>query len=176
MIDFSQSHFQLFGLPERFQVDATALDAAYRSLQSEVHPDRFAGEAETEQRLALQASARVNEAYQTLRDPVRRAQYLLSLHGIDAFSERDTTLAQDFLERQLERREEAGEALAALDATRLEALAAEVRADAGRVEQQLVARLDHDAAWEAARGDVRELRFLSKLAADIDAMQGELEL
>ncbi len=84
-------------------------------------------------------------------------------------------LAHEFLERQLERREAAGDALAALDASRLEALATEVRADAGRVEQQLAARLDRDAAWEAARGDVRELRFLSKLATDIDAMQAELE-
>jgi len=175
MIDFSHNHFQLFGLPERYQVDAPALDAAYRALQSEVHPDRFAGAGEAEQRLALQSSARVNEAYATLRDPVRRAQYLLSLHGIDAFSERDTSLAHEFLERQLERREAAGDALAALDASRLEALATEVRADAGRVEEQLLARLDRDAAWEAARGDVRELRFLSKLATDIDAMQAELE-
>ena len=175
MIDFSHNHFQLFGLPEQYQVEVPALDAAYRAVQSKVHPDKFAAAGEAEQRLALQSSARVNEAYQTLRDPVRRAQYLLSLHGIDAFSERDTTLAHEFLERQLERREAAGDALAALDASRLEALATEVRVDVGRIEQQLAARLDRDAAWEAARGDVRELRFLSKLAADIDAMQAELE-
>jgi molecular chaperone HscB len=174
MIDFSHNHFQLFGLPERFRFDAATLDNAYRALQGEVHPDRFAAASEAEQRLALQSSARVNEAYQALRDPVRRAQYLLSLRGIDAFSERDTTLGHDFLERQLERREAAGEALAALDASRLATLAAEVRADAERVEQRLAARLD-SAAWDAARADVRELRFLAKLAADIDAMQAELE-
>jgi len=176
MIDFSHNHFELFGLPERFGIDAAALDSAYRALQTEVHPDRFAASGEAERRLALQSSARVNEAYQALRDPVRRAQYLLSLHGIDAFGERDTSLAHEFLERQLERREAAGDALAALDASRLEALATEVRADAGRVERQLAARLDREAAWDAARADVRELRFLSKLAADIDAMQAELEL
>ena len=83
--------------------------------------------------------------------------------------------AHDFLERQLERREAAGDALAALDASRLEALAAEVRADAGRVEQRLATRLDGESAWDAARADVRELRFLAKLAADIDDMQAELE-
>ena len=175
MIDFSHNHFRLFGLPERFGIDTAELDRAYRALQGEVHPDRFAAAAEAERRLALQSSARVNEAYQTLRDPVRRAHYLLSLHGIDAFGERDTALAHDFLERQLERREAAGNALAALDASRLEALATEVRADAGRVERQLAARLDREAAWDAARSDVCELRFLSKLAADIDAMQAELE-
>jgi molecular chaperone HscB len=175
MIDFSHNHFELFGLPERFRFDADALDRAYRALQGEVHPDRFASASESERRLALQSSARVNEAYQALRDPVARAQYMLSLHGIDAFNETDTTLAPDFLERQLERREAAADAVDGGDTQRLAALAREVRADADRLEQRLAARLDRDAAWDAARSDVRELRFLAKLAADIDAMQGELD-
>src|SRR5438034_2152698 len=121
MIDFSRNHFELFGLPERFQFDAVLLDRAYHRLQGEVHPDRYAAAGETEQRLALQSSARVNEAYQALKDPVARAQYLLSLHGVDALSETDTALALDFLERQLERREAAAEAAAAGDARALEA-------------------------------------------------------
>jgi len=175
MIDFSHNHFQLFGLPERFRFDADALDRAYRALQGEVHPDRFATASESERRLALQSSARVNEAYQALRDPVARAQYMLSLRGIDAFDETDTTLAPDFLERQLERREVAANAVAEGDTQRLAALAREVREDADRLEQRLAARLDRDSAWDAARSDVRELRFLAKLAADIDAMQGELD-
>jgi molecular chaperone HscB len=175
MIDFSRNHFELFGLPERFRFDPASLDRAYRALQSEVHPDRFARAGEAEQRLALQSSARVNEAYQALRDPVARAQYLLSLHGIEAFAETDTALPFDFLERQLERREAAGEALGACDAARLGALANEVRADAKELEHRLAARLDTEAAWDAARGDVRELRFLAKLAADIDEMRSELE-
>ena len=175
MIDFSRNHFELFGLPERFRFDVATLDRAYRALQSEVHPDRFAGASEAQQRLALQSSARVNEAYQALRDPVARAQYLLSLHGIDAFSETDTALPYDFLERQLERREAAGDALAARDSARLETLAADARADARRLEERVAARLDAERAWDAARADVRELRFLAKLAEDIDEMQGELD-
>ena len=175
MIDFSRNHFELFGLPERFRFDAASLDSAYRALQSEVHPDRFARAPEAEQRLALQSSARVNEAYQALRDPVARAQYLLSLHGIEAFAEADTVLPYDFLERQLERREAADEAVAAGDASRLEALVADIRADANALEQRLAARLDAEGAWNAARADVRELRFLSKLAADIDEMQSGLD-
>jgi molecular chaperone HscB len=175
MIDFSHNHFQLFGLPERFRFDAEALDRAYRALQGQVHPDRFAAGTEAEQRLALQSSARVNEAYQALRDPVARAQYMLSLHGIDAFDETDTTLAPDFLERQLERRESAADAMADGDPQRLATLAQEVRADADRLEQRLATRLDREAAWDRARSDVRELRFLAKLAADIDEMAAELE-
>ena len=63
MIDFSRNHFELFGLPARYRVDAAALDGAYRKLQTEVHPDRFASARDADRRAALQASARVNEAY-----------------------------------------------------------------------------------------------------------------
>ena len=175
MIDFSRNHFELFGLPERYCLDTASLERAYRALQSEVHPDRFARAGEAQQRLALQSSARVNEAYRALRDPVARAEYLLSLHGVEAFAETDTALPFEFLDRQLERREAAEAALRARNATQLGALADEVRADAQTLEQRLAARLDAEAAWDAARSDVRELRFLAKLAADIDEMQAEIE-
>jgi len=175
MIDFSRNHFELFGLPERFGIDPGALDRRYRALQSEIHPDRFATSGETERRVALQSSARVNEAYSALKDPVARAQYLLSLHGVEAFGETDTSLPFEFLERQLERREAAAAASAAGDAQALETLLEEVRAEARQLEQQLGALLDVEAAWEAARARVRELRFLSKLAGDLDAMLSTLE-
>ena len=119
MLDFSCNHFALFDLPERFALDGAALDAAYRRLQSKVHPDRYADGTDAERRLALQASARVNEAYRALREPVTRAEYLLTLHGIDARDETDTRLPLDFLERQLERREEASAAASAHDARTL---------------------------------------------------------
>jgi len=175
MIDFSRNHFQLFGLPERFRFDPAVLDRAYHELQGEVHPDRYAAASETEQRLALQSSARVNEAYRALKDPVARAQYLLSLHGIEAFGDADTSLPFDFLERQLERREAAAAASAAGDVTALESLQDEVRRESRELEARLCALLDVEGAWEAARARVRELRFLSKLVADLGAMLADLE-
>jgi len=175
MIDFSRNHFELFGMPERFVVDADALERSYRALQSEIHPDRFAAAADTQRRLALQSSARVNEAYRALCDPVDRAQYLLSLHGVDAMAENGAALELDFLERQLERREAASEALAARDAPALERLLADVRAESAALELRLAALLDGESAWDTARARVRELRFLGKLAADVDDMLGELE-
>ena len=175
MIDFSRNHFELFGLPERFRFDATVLDRAYHALQSEVHPDRFATADDTARRLALQSSARVNEAYRALKDPVIRAQYLLSLHGIDALAETDTALPLDFLEHQLERREAASDAVKARDVAAVEALLAAVRAEYAELEARLAALLDTDAAWDASRMRVRELKFLAKLADDIDAMLGELD-
>jgi molecular chaperone HscB len=173
MIDFSRNHFQLFGLPARYRVDQDALDAAYRALQTEVHPDRFAGASDADKRLALQASARVNEAYRALKDPVQRAQYFLSLNGVDAVGETDTQLPLDFLERQLERREEASEALANEDERTLSSLRDTVRAEARELEDQLARELDGD--FVNARPRVRELTFLSKLAEDIDAMAASLD-
>jgi molecular chaperone HscB len=174
MIDFSRNHFQLFGLPERFRFDSAALDRAYQQLQTEVHPDRHASSGQTEQRLALQASARVNEAYRALRDPVARAQYLLSLHGVDAVGELDTRLPMEFLERQLERREAASEAAGRGDVASLEQVQDDVRDEARVLEGRVAALLD-DAAWEEARDPVRQLRFLAKVVADIGTMLETVE-
>ena len=169
MIDFSQDYFALFGLPPRYRFDAARLDAVYRALQSEVHPDRFAAAGEAERRVALQSSARVNEAYRALKDPVARAQYLLSLHGIDATAETDTSLPLDFLERQLERREAVENARVERDIARLEALLREVRGEIAALEPTLADTLDTERRWDVARDRVRELQFLAKLAGDIDA-------
>src|SRR5437773_8856223 len=142
MIDFSRNYFELFGLPQRFGCDPGSLEDAYRRLQTEVHPDRFASGSDQEKRLALQSSARVNEAYRALKDPVSRAQYLLSLNGIDALSETDTQLPVEFLERQLERRETAAEAADNKDLQAIASVAAEVRDEADALVDSLVDALD----------------------------------
>jgi molecular chaperone HscB len=175
MIDFSRNHFELFGLPARYRVDPDSLDAAYRKLQTEVHPDRYAGASDADKRLALQASARVNEAYGALKDPVRRAQYLLSLNGVDAVGETDTQLPFDFLERQLTRREEADEALANEDERTLSSLRDSVRVEAKELQDRLARELDGDVDYAKARPRVRELTFLAKLADDIDTMASSLD-
>jgi molecular chaperone HscB len=175
MIDFTRNFFDLFGLPARFRVDPATLDVAYRALQREVHPDRYASAGDAERRHALQSSARVNEAYRSLKDPVARAQYLLSLHGVDLRDEGDNALSVDFLERQLDRREAVSDALATRDRTALAALRASVDDEAAREEERVAALLDGDGDWNAARTAVRELTFLAKLAADIDAMQAGLD-
>ncbi len=175
MIDFSRNHFALFGLPERFRCAPEALDRAYRALQTEVHPDRFAAAAEGERRVALQASARVNEAYRTLKDPVARAEYLLALREGGAAAAEDRNLPLPFLERQLERRERADVAERARDAAALEALLADVRTEARALEERLARLLDADGAWDTARAVAREFRFLTKLAADLDVMLDGLD-
>ena len=173
MLDFARNHFELFGLPPRYAIDAAALDAAYRELQRTVHPDRHAASDDASRLLALQAAARVNEAYRTLGDPVERARYLLSLHGIDAFDAADTALDTDFLERQLERRERAASAAEAGDAALLETLLDEVRGESAAMQASLGDLLDAPAPTAAARERVRELRFLGKLAEDLDEMAAQ---
>ena len=174
LIDFSQDYFALFGLAPRYRFDPEQLERAYRSLQREIHPDRHAAGDEAQRRLALQSSARVNEAYRALKDPVARAQHLLSLRGIDALAETNTALPADFLERELERREAVADAQAAADAPRLNALLHEVRVDGAAVESRLAEELDRE-ALDVARDSVRELKFLVKVADDIETALADLE-
>ena len=175
MIDFSRNYFDLFGLSPAFRFDVAGLDHAYRQLQIEVHPDHFANGSDAERRMALQSSARVNEAYRALKDPVQRAQYLLRLHGIETVSETDTALPMEFLERQLERREQAADAQAAGDVHAMSALLAGARDEIRALEETLAQLLDRERAFAAARIRVRELTFLAKLADDIDAMLSSIE-
>jgi len=175
MIDFSRNHFELLGVPARFRVDQDAVERAYRALQAEVHPDRHAGSDDADQRLALQASARVNEAYRALKSPVLRAQHLLALNGIDAADERDTALDVEFLERQLERREAVADAAAEGAVDALDRMLREVRVEMRTREAELEALLDIEGAFDDARSRVRELKFLAKLAEDIDAALAEAE-
>jgi molecular chaperone HscB len=175
MIDFSRNYFDLFGLPDRFRFDPAVLDQAYRALQTQVHPDRFAGGSDAERRVALQSSARVNEAYRALKDPVQRAQYLLRIHGVEAVGETDTQLPLAFLEQQLERREAAEDAVAAGDVRTLSAFRDAVRADGVRLEDRLAQMLDAEHAYADARAEVRQLTFLAKLADDLDELVVSLE-
>ena len=78
----TSNHFELFGLVPAFALDPSRLDAAYRDIQSQVHPDRYAHAGDAERRASMQMTTRVNEAYRTLKDPVERGKYLLELHGV----------------------------------------------------------------------------------------------
>ncbi|MDB5918051.1 MAG: Fe-S protein assembly co-chaperone HscB, partial [Massilia sp.] len=110
-----QNHFDLFQLPARFTIDVKALDAAYRDVQGQVHPDRFINATDAEKRVAMQWATRANEAYQTLKNPQKRARYLCELNGVDLQTESNTAMPMDFLMQQMEWREALGEARAAKD-------------------------------------------------------------
>jgi molecular chaperone HscB len=174
-MDFSRTHFELFGLPPSYALDRDRLDAAYRELQNAVHPDRFAQQPEAEQRVAMQWATRVNEAYQTLKHPVNRGVYLLKLQGIDALDAHDTTMAPDFLMQQMTWREAIDEARAEKRVDALDALTDDLRAAHRRIEARLAELIDVARDYEGAREAVRQLRFMDKLIAEVGEVYEELE-
>src|SRR5258706_15496692 len=106
----SSDDFELFGVPRRCEQDRAVLDARWRALQAEVHPDRFAAEGAAAQRVAMQWAVRVNEAYQRLKDPLKRAAYLCKLHGAEIDLQNNTAMPPQFLIQQMEWREALEEA------------------------------------------------------------------
>lgn len=162
------NHFELMGLPAAFAVDAQRLERAYRDLQSRVHPDKFAAASPADRRAAMQWATRANEAYRTLRDPVSRARYLLSLKGFDTGEETNTSMPADFLMQQMELREAAAEARAGRDAAALEALRGSIDGSRSEMVRQLGRALDADRNYDAGCSLVRKLRFLEKLDQELD--------
>ena len=104
-MELTQNHFELFGLPVAFDVDAQQLAERYRELQRILHPDRYANASDRERRLSIQHAAQVNEAFQTLKSSLRRARYLLQLKGVEFDDEKETHLDPAFLMEQMELRE-----------------------------------------------------------------------
>ena len=101
----SENFFQLFGFTPAFRVDLKSLSAKYRELQRAAHPDRFAGGTAGDQLLSVQYAATINQAYQILKNPLKRAIYLLEIKGIDINKEHSFKLGPDFLMQQIEYRE-----------------------------------------------------------------------
>ena len=161
-----QNHFELFNLPPRFAVDTAALDGAYRDVQSRVHPDRFVNATDAEKRVAMQWATRANEAYQTLKNPQKRARYLCELHGVDLQTESNTAMPMAFLMQQMEWREELAEARAGKDADALDGLDAQLRAARKAQLQDIEKQLDAGDYAAAAQG-VRALMFLEKFGEEV---------
>jgi len=173
--DLQQDFFALFDLPRSFQLDSAALDLSYRELQSRVHPDKFAHLSDTERRLSVQWATRVNEAYQTLRSPLARGRYLLSLHGVDAQEETNTAMPVDFLMQQMELREALEAARQSKDMAALDEMETRVKQMIGALQQQLALALDEQRDDAAAAGIVRKLKFMEKIAEEIGAAFDELD-
>ena len=173
--DFQQDFFRLFNLPSRFQIDSSSLEKRYLALQAQVHPDKFSHLPESERRLSMQWTTRVNEGYQTLRTPLNRARYLLSLHGVDTQEDSNTSMPHEFLIQQMEWREALEEALQAKDADALEKLEQRVQHEARFLQQRLATDIDESHDYVAASGIVRKLKFLEKLAEEIGSAFDELD-
>lgn len=173
--DFQQDYFYLFNLPLRFQLDSNALEQHYRTLQTQVHPDKFSHLSQAEQRLSMQWATRVNEAYQTLRSPLARGRYLLSLHGVDTQEDTNTAMPLDFLMQQMELREALEAARQNKDMAALDEMEAQVKQTVSELQQQLALALDEKQDYATASGLVRKLKFMEKVAEEIGAAFDELD-
>ena len=165
-MNLQDTDFELFGLPATFAQDRAALDARWKELQREAHPDRFASQGAAAHRIAMQWSVRINEAYQRLKEPVRRASYLCELNGAPIEAENNTAMPGEFLMQQMEWRESLDDAtaIAAVDA-----LQAEVDAARARVLSSLGSLIDEKADFQAASQQVRALMFIERFAQDVES-------
>lgn len=167
MLDFEKNHFELFGLAPAFQLDLTQLEQSYRDIQAQVHPDKHAHLGDVERRLAMQWATHANEAYQTLRQPLTRARYLLHLNGVGSDEESNTAMSPAFLMEQMEWREAIGEAKAAEALDDLEHLDSRLRAEMQQRHEKLRRALDEVRDFAGAAEQVRELKFMEKLREEI---------
>jgi molecular chaperone HscB len=158
--------FVLFGVPERFAQDRTRLDERWKQLQREAHPDRHAAQGAAAQRVAMQWSVRINEAYQRLKDPLKRAAYLCELRGAAINAENNTTMPPAFLMQQIEWREALDEASGEAD---LETLERELSTARARALDRIVRLLDEAGDAAGAAHEVRALMFIERFDHDVQA-------
>lgn len=168
------NYFSTFELPSSFAVDAAALSARYRDLQAAVHPDRFVNATDADKRLAMSRTVDINEAYTTLKDPVRRAMHLLSLVGVDGLDEKNTTMPPDFLMEQIDWREALADARLKEDDDRLNEMSGELTTTLASLGDTFDAayRGEH---FAVATTLARKMRFMQKLAEEVDAALADLE-
>ncbi|MEZ9176118.1 MULTISPECIES: co-chaperone HscB [Vibrio] len=168
------NHFELFGLPLQFQLDGSLLSSQFRDLQRQFHPDKFATASERDRLLAVQKAAQINDAYQVLKNPISRAEYLLIQHGEDIRGEQQTMQDPLFLMEQMELREELEDI--ADSSNPEDALLAFEGKVSKMYKQQLSAiqqELDSE-AWLDAADRVRKLKFIAKLKNEIELVEDRL--
>ena len=168
------NYFELFGLVEGFELDTRQLAETYRQLQTQFHPDRFATASEREQLAAVQRAAQINDAFTTLKAPLRRAEYLLSLRGTELRGEQQTLQDTAFLMQQLEWRERLADLKGETDPERaIKDFRQEIRHDHQMLMQQLTQAL---ATGEDPRAAdcVRKLKFVDKLLEELERFEDSL--
>ena len=158
----TQNYFELFNLPEKFQIDSVKLQENYRSIQKEIHPDRFATSTENEKVQSMIKSTQVNDAYQTLKSPTKRAKYILSLHK----SVEKITLPPDFLIQQMEweeHLEDIEKKIKELDQFKLT-----INKKYEEYSLMLSTQIDNDQNWNEAAITIDKLYFVEKLLHKIN--------
>lgn len=168
------NYFQIFGLEPKFAIDANKLAQAYQHLQKSVHPDRFTNAPEQEQTLAVKKSSMINDAYQTLKNPLKRAEYMLTVRGTAMPNEQSTFKDNAFLMRQMELREMLAEVKFSddIDSAVFEAnQVLEVEFDQLFKEMQRQLAENTAEANDLACENLRKLKFYQKLHVELDRLE-----
>ncbi len=170
----SLNYFDLFGLIPTFDIDLTALEANFRKIQSDNHPDRFVTATASEKLTSMQTATLANEAYQTLKSPGLRGSYLLGLSGIIAVDEKNNQMPADFLMQQMEWREAVEDAENARNISALENLLETIASEAKQLQSGLSNQFKQNKLADAT-DSTRKLIFMDKVRADIIKVIEKLE-
>ncbi len=165
-MNLQSNDFELFNVPVQFAQDAAVLDARWKELQREAHPDKFAAQGAAAQRLAMQWSVRINEAYQRLKNPLQRAIYLCELHGAAIRAESNTAMPPDFLVQQMQWREALEDAE---DIENMEEIAFQATTSKREQLSKIEQTLDREKDFPAAALQVRSLMFIERFGSEVDA-------
>lgn len=180
LVELSSNYFEIFDLPVSFDINLSDLSERFRHLQSIVHPDKYANKGDAERRLSVQQSALINEAYQSLRNPLKRAMYILHLHGVEMAQDMDTSMDQEFLMQQIELRETLAEISQITEpwsellefSQNLEQLMDELYQRLRTLLSPATSSTPED--LQPARDLVRRLQFLSKLQHETQTLEEQL--
>ena len=165
-MNLQSNDFELFDVPALFKQDRAALDVRWKDLQREAHPDKFTAQGAAAQRVAMQWSVRINEAYARLKDPLKRAIYLCELNGAPINAHTNTTMPPAFMMMQIEWREALEEASTAAELEKISDEAAQYeRGQLSKIEQLI--DVNHD--YTAAANEVRALMFVARFVGEIEA-------
>lgn len=166
--------FSLFDLPVAFEVDLDLLQQRYREIQKQVHPDNFANTTESERLLAVQKASEVNDAYESLKNPLTRAEYMVMEHGFDVRHEQSTIKDGMFLMQQMELREELEEIESADDVeSAFDDFYDDVKQLMREYTEQFVTHFESE-RYEDAAQSVRKLRFIYKLKDEASSLEDKL--
>ncbi len=174
-LDLTHNYFEMFDLPVDFRVDQTLLHDNHQMLQSAFHPDRYINSTEQEKRLAVQQAALINEAYETLHDPVKRARYMLEVSGLELNDDHETTSDTEFLMEQIELREEMDECRTCGDPMRC---CDHITGKLDQRSREFSSQFDtyfKQGELEKARQISKKMQFVHRILEQLDEYQLELE-
>jgi molecular chaperone HscB len=172
----TQNHFELFSLPQRYALERAELDARYRDLQRTVHPDRYASASDQERRISMQQATQINEAYQVLKDPLKRGRYLLELRGCGLDDQQNTHQDPEFLMQQMELRESLAEIRQQEDPmSALDQLSRQVSDQYKALESALTEALDSGGEIGQAVTLVLRMQYFTRLQNELQELEADLE-